>query len=130
MGGKGDVTGSHRAWMRDDTGSFVPTPAVADGRLYVVQDLGQLDCIDAASGKTLFSTESPRSKSRFYSSPVIAGDKLYTVREDGMVFVWKVDEGFELLAENDMGEKILASPVLVDGRILLRGEENLFCIGE
>ena len=61
---------------------------------------------------------------------MIWGDKLYTPREDGMVFVWKIDDGFELIAENDMGEKIIASPVFVDGKILIRGEENLFCIGE
>ena len=130
MGGKGDVTATHRAWMREDTGSFVPTAALADGRIYLAQDLGQIDCVDAASGELLFSKETPKSKFRFYASPVISGDKLYTPREDGMVFVWKVDEGFELVAENNMGEKIIASPVFVDGKILIRGEENLFCIGE
>lgn len=130
LGGKGDVSKTNHAWRRDDTGSFVPTPALADGRLYLVQDLGQLDCVDPVSGKTLFSAEFPKDKSRFYASPVIAGDKLYTIREDGKVFVWKVGEGFELLAENDMGEKVIASPVLLDGKILIRGEKNLFCIGE
>jgi hypothetical protein len=51
------------------------------------------------------------------------------VREDGKVFVWKVGDGFKLLVENDMGERVIASPVLVDDRILIRGEENLFCVG-
>ena len=82
----------------------------------------------ADSGKTQWSGAFPRSRSRFYSSPLIAGGILYAAREDGVVFVAKIDDGFELLAENDMGESVIASPVAVSNRILIRGEQHLFCL--
>lgn len=49
--------------------------------------------------------------------------------EDGTVFVAKIDGAFEVLSENKMGEPVIASPVPVAGRLLIRGEKHLFCIG-
>jgi hypothetical protein len=57
---------------------------------------------------------------------VLAGDKLYCAREDGKVFVARVGDEFELLAENDMGERIIATPAPVRGGLLIRGERRLF----
>ena len=59
---------------------------------------------------------------------MLAGEKLYCAREDGQVFVVGIGNGFELLAENDMGEPILAAPVPIRGGLLLRGREHLFRI--
>ena len=59
---------------------------------------------------------------------MIAGGKLYAAREDGVVFVARVEEKFELLAENTMGERVIASPVPVSNRLLIRGEQHLFCV--
>ena len=59
----------------------------------------------------------------------MADGKIYAAREDGVVFVARVDGKFELLAENDMRERIIASPVPVANRLLLRGEKHLFCAG-
>lgn len=129
LGGSGDVTASHRIWQRLDTGSFVPTPAVFKGRIYLLRDRGQVECIDPASGKTLWSGKLPNQSGGFYASPVVADGKLYAVSEDGMVFVVRLGDPFELISQNDMGEQIIASPVPVAGRILLRGEKHLFCIG-
>jgi len=54
--------------------------------------------------------------------------RLYAVREDGVVFVARVEGRFELLAENKMGERVLASPVPVSNRLFIRGEQHLFCV--
>ena len=129
LGGEGDVTKTHLVWRRTDTGTFVPSPAEHEGRVYLARDRGEVDCIEAATGKTIWSGEFPRSSKNFYSSPVIANKKLYTAREDGVAFVAGVDDKFELLSEIPMGESIIASPVLLDGRVFLRGEKHLFCIG-
>jgi hypothetical protein len=37
-----------------------------------------------------------------------------------------VAEGFELLGENAMGEKIVASPIPTGYGLLIRGEKNLY----
>lgn len=128
LDGMGDVTETHRLWTRNDTGSFVPTPVIDDGRVYFVRDGGEVDCLDRDTGKTLWSDQFPKNRNKFYASPVIAGGKLYAPREDGVVFVADISGKFQLLSENDMGERVIASPVPVAGKLLIRGEENLFCI--
>jgi outer membrane protein assembly factor BamB len=132
LGGSGDVTATRRIWLRDDTGSFVSTPAAAGGRIYLLHDhgadRGTLECIYAATGKSLCKGELPRGSAEFYASPVVADGKVYCAREDGVVFVARCDDKFELLAENDMGEPIIASPVPVSNRLFIRTEKHLFCI--
>ncbi|MSU66762.1 MAG: Pyrrolo-quinoline quinone [Opitutus sp.] len=128
LGGTGDVTSTHRAWKREDTGTFVPTPAEYKGKVYLVRDRGEVECIDPVTGKTEWSGQLPKSGSSYYSSPTIADGKVYAAREDGVVFVARVDGKFELLSENHMGERIIAAPVPVGNRLLLRGEKTLFCI--
>jgi outer membrane protein assembly factor BamB len=132
LGGKGDVTATHRAWVREDTGSFVPTPIEYKGRIYLVRDQGrergQVECVDPANGKTLWTGELPKGSSTYYSSPAAADGKLYAAREDGVIFVAKIEGSFEVLSENKMGEPVIASPVPVANRLLIRGEKNLFCI--
>jgi outer membrane protein assembly factor BamB len=117
-----------RVWKRDDTGTFVPTPALYKGRLYIVRDRGEVECIDPATGKSIWSNAFPKASSNFYSSPVVASGKLYAAREDGVVFVANVEGNFELLAENNMGERVIASPVPTANRLFIRGEQHLFCI--
>jgi outer membrane protein assembly factor BamB len=129
LGGNGDVTSTHRAWQRNDTGAFVPTPAEWQGRVYLLRDRGDIECLDPATGKTLWSGRLPRKSANYYASPTVADGKIYAAREDGMVFVATAEGKFEVLAENDMGERIIASPVPVAGRLLLRGEKHLFCVG-
>ncbi len=128
LGGRGDVTATHRAWLREDTGAFVPTPAVYAGHIYVLSDRGQIDCIEPATGKTVWSDTLPRSSSNFYASPLIADGVLYAAREDGAVYVVQVKGGFKLLGENKVPDRVIASLVPFGKRLLIRGEANLYCI--
>ncbi|MEL6108534.1 MAG: PQQ-binding-like beta-propeller repeat protein [Planctomycetota bacterium] len=116
-------------WFRDDIGTFVPTPVAYRGKLYLVRDHGQVECLDPVTGKTVWSEAFPKNRNKFYASPLIAGGKLYAPREDGVVFVASVsDSVFELLSENDMGEPVIGSPIPTRDGILIRGEKHLYCI--
>jgi outer membrane protein assembly factor BamB len=128
LGGSGDVTKTHRLWMREDTGAFVPTPAEYKGRLYVLSDRGQVDCLEPATGKTIWSAMLPRSSSNYYASPLIADGILYAAREDGAVFVASIDGGLKVLAENKLSDRVIASIVPVADRLFVRGEANLYCL--
>jgi outer membrane protein assembly factor BamB len=129
LDGSGDVTETNHVWKREDLGTFVPTPIVHQGRVVIVGDQGEVEAIDPKSGKTLWKGELPRSRAKFYASPLIAGDRLYAAREDGKLFVASIaDERFELLAESDMGQPVIGSPVPLSDAILIRGEETLCCI--
>jgi outer membrane protein assembly factor BamB len=126
--GSGDVTASNHVWQRDDVGSFVPSPAVDGGRVYLVRDRGEVECIDPLTGKTIWSDAFPKGRGSYYASPLIAGGRLYAPREDGVVFVASVtNDRFQLLAENKMDESVIGSPVPAGNRLLIRGENHLFC---
>jgi outer membrane protein assembly factor BamB len=129
LGGKGDVTATHRVWKREDVGTFVPTPAEDKGRVCVLRDQGEVECLDPTTGKTLWQGAFPKVSAKYYASPVFAGGKLYVAREDGVVSVAQAEGEFKVLAENRMGERIIASPVPVSNRVLIRAEKHLFCAG-
>jgi len=128
LDGTGDVTGTHRVWKRDDVGVFVSSLAEYEGRVYLLRPRGSIVCLDPATGSTIWAGSLPRTNASFYASPVIANGVLYAAREDGVVFVVRVHDKFELLSENPMHERIIASPAVADGRLLLRGDEHLFCV--
>ncbi len=128
MDGSGDVTGSHRLWERDDVGVFCCTPVEYKGRIFLLRHRGGIVCLDPATGKTIWSDAFKRSSSSYYASPVIAKGVLYATREDGTIFAARVEDKFELLSENAMGERVIASPSLTASGLLIRGEKHLFLI--
>jgi outer membrane protein assembly factor BamB len=129
IGGAGDITKSAQRWERPNIAGDVPTPIVHAGKAYVLGDKGGITCLALQSGDELWSAELPKNRNKYYASPVLAGDKLYCTREDGVIFVGEVsDTGFKQLAENSMGERIIATPVPIRGGLLVRGDENLYWI--
>ncbi len=109
----------------------VPSPAAAGGRLYVCSDKGELSCVEIQTGKVLWSGLTEKNRHAFSSSPVVAGGKVYVTREDGKTFVLEQGNAFKVLAANELeGELVVATPVCVDGRILIRTAERLYCIGK
>jgi outer membrane protein assembly factor BamB len=128
--GTGDVTATAHAWLRTDVGTFVPSAAVWNQRVYLVRDGGEVECVDPANGQTIWKDAFPKHRTNFYSSPVIAGGRFYAPREDGVVFVASVaGDQFRVLSQTDLQEPVIGSPIPVDGRIYLRGERHLFCFG-
>jgi outer membrane protein assembly factor BamB len=108
----------------------VPTAVVRDQKAYLLTDAGRIVCLDLQSGDELWSADLPKNRNKYYASPVLAGDKLYCAREDGVIYVCRVgDDGCKQLSENDMGEHVFATPVPVRNSLLIRGENHLFRIG-
>ena len=127
LNGKGDITDTHRKWTLEGKGSFVPSPAAYNGKIYIVRDRGEVLCINPTDGEIKWAGAFPKNRASFYASPTIADGKIYAAREDGTLFVADIDNGFKLLTENNMGERIIASPVPVNSSLLIRGEKNFFC---
>ncbi len=126
-----DVATGKRVWQRDDTGVFVPTAAEYQGRVYLLRNKGEIVCLDPKTGKTHFTFQLPEHRTPYYASPVIGNGLLYAAREDGAVFTCKVgNETLQLLSENNLGERFVATPVPANNRLLLRGDNHLFCIAE
>lgn len=134
LGGSGDVTKSHVAWQRESESekqklsADVPTPVAKDGRVYLCTDKGIVHCFDLKTGKTIWSHELEKNRSAYSSSPILVGDSLYLTREDGKTFVLSVKGEPKVIAENELKESIVATPVFIDGKILFRTFDHLYCI--
>ena len=122
---------SESLWTKQGLGCDVPTPAARDGKAFVLADDGRVACLDMKTGEEAWADRLPKSKDKYYASPLLAGDKMYCVNEGGKLFVVGVADGFKLLTEkaNDMGESVIATPVATRGGLLIRGTEHLFWIG-
>ena len=135
-GAKGDITlpegatsGGPVVWTRERAGSYMPTPVVYQGLLYVLKNQGILACYDLRSGEQRYETRLPEVGSGFSASPVAADGKLYLSGEDGDVFVVKAGPQFELVARNRMGQPLMATPAIAGRMMLVRGERELIAIG-
>jgi outer membrane protein assembly factor BamB len=117
-------------WQKQGLGTDVPTPVAHDGKVYVLADDGRVACLNIKTGDEFWSGNLPKARDKYYASPVLADGKLYCTREDGVVFVADVTDGFKLLTAegNDMGERIIATPVPVRDSLIIRGEKHLFRI--
>ena len=65
-----------------------------------------------------------------YASIVGANGHFYVCGREGNVAVLKEGAAFEIVATNNLGEGINASPAIVGDAIYIRGDEHLFCIGK
>jgi outer membrane protein assembly factor BamB len=134
LGGSGDISESNVLWNRRDLGTFVTTPVAYKGKVYIVGGVqsrasGLVTCLNPDTGETIWQGQLQSDRPQeFYSSPVIADGKLYHARIDGTVYVAQIEPEFKVLAENPMGETIIAAPVPVGDHILIRGTNSLFCV--
>lgn len=123
--GSGDVTKSGVAW---DAGNNVPdiTSPVSNGELiFTVNSGGGLTCLDARNGHKIWDHELDLN---VQASPVIMGNRLLVLSENGVAVQVEVGREFKQLSRSELPDKFVASPAFTDGRIFLRGETNLFCL--
>jgi outer membrane protein assembly factor BamB len=126
----GDVTGDAKAfcWTLSSGTPDVPSPLRVGDLVYLCRENGNLVCVDAKSGEVIYEQRTVRDRHR--ASPVYADSKIYTTARKGIVTVVKEGREFEILAQNDLGESIAASPAISGGRIYLRTFDSLYAIGK
>ncbi|MBN2582561.1 MAG: PQQ-binding-like beta-propeller repeat protein [Planctomycetes bacterium] len=127
VGGSGDVTETHVVW-KDQTELPSMVSPLADAERYLhVHSYGVAVCYHAADGTILWQHD---FQTAMTPSPSLAGRTVYLPALDGKTFLFEFADTFELKGTCDVGEETRASPAFVDGRILIRGKEKLFCIGK
>ena len=129
--GHNDVSATNVLWS-SGTGSYVPTPVLSDGHLYWVDDRGTAYCMEARTGKVVFSQALQiRGRGKVcYAGTVLAGGRLYSVTRTGGTVVWAAKPEFAELARNQFQSDTSdfnPSPALSGGAILLRSNKFLYC---
>lgn len=134
-GGRGDIStdrsgpNSFLAWSVDHGGPYTPSPILLDDLLYVLTDNGVLGCYEAGSGENVYRTRVPEVGAAYSASPVAASGFLYFASQDGAVHVVRAGRSFELVASNDLGESLMATPAISGSYLYLRGQHHLFAVG-
>jgi outer membrane protein assembly factor BamB len=102
------------------------SPTVYKGRLYTVDSAGIVSCADPKDGKVLWKV---RTKGPYSASPLAVEDRLYLVNEAGSTAVVALGEEGKVVAVNDLGDPMLASPAASGGALYLRSDRKLYCVG-
>jgi outer membrane protein assembly factor BamB len=125
---QGETTSDVIVWRQAAAAPYVPSPTAYDGRIYVLLDQGFIACYDAITGRELYGKTRIDIGAGFSASPVAMDGKLFCLSEEGDVFVIKAGDQYELLAKNSLGESIMASPAVSDGKMFIRALGHLYCI--
>jgi outer membrane protein assembly factor BamB len=130
LGQSGDLTGSANVpWKYAKGTAYVPSPIAYGDYVYLMTDRGILTCIDAKTGEVKYEGGRVPIPATFTASPVAFDGKILLTSEDGDTFIIKSGPKHEILGTNSVGEPVYASPAIADGRIFIRGEKHLYCIG-
>jgi outer membrane protein assembly factor BamB len=130
LGQNGDLNGTPNVpWTYAKGTAYVPSPILYGDYLYLTTDRGILTCIDAKTGEVKYEGGRIPIPATFTASPVAFEGKILMTSEDGDTFIVKAGPKHEILGTNSVGEPVYASPAIADGRIFIRGEKNLYCIG-
>ncbi|MEM6672582.1 MAG: PQQ-binding-like beta-propeller repeat protein [Planctomycetota bacterium] len=129
LGGKGDVTETHRVWREPGQMSNCASGVYFQGRVLVPDMRGMLWCIDPKTGEADWKKRIARGGT--WGSIVQVDELLYLLTQTGTTVVFYADkDGLEVISENVIEETTNSTLAIADGEIFVRTHENLYCISD
>lgn len=123
--GAGDVTDTHVAWKAAKSAPNTPSLMLVGDELYMISDGGIASCLEAKTGRVHWQE---RVTGNYSASPLYAEGRIYLQNEEGLGVVIKAAKEFQILAQNPLNERTLASYAAGDGALFVRTEQNLYRI--
>jgi outer membrane protein assembly factor BamB len=123
---RGDGKPPEPVWVSAKPGPVEPSLLYYRGVVYAMMDDGILVALDGKTGKEHYRE---RLKGTFNSSPVAGNGHVYFSNNDGVTFVLKAGTEFEVVATNNLGERITASPAITGDAMIYRTDSHLYCVG-
>ena len=125
---EGSSSNDSVVWSVPNGGSYISTPIVYRGHIYLANYNGLLRCFDFKTGQKMY--EERLGLDDTCSSSLVAADgKIYCPVEQGAVHVIKAGPKLEKLAKNGLGAPCLATPAISQGVIYFRTSESLIAVG-
>jgi outer membrane protein assembly factor BamB len=126
----GETNNDFIAWSNPIGGPYNPSPLFDAGRLYVLFDRGLLSCLDAKTGRAVYDRERLPEGFAFTSSPWATPGRIFCLSEDGVCYVVRAGDKFELLRTNRLADDdmCMATPALTGDRLLIRSSARLYCL--
>jgi len=123
--GDGDVSKTHVLWEEPKGIPAKPSPLLHEGLIYVMADSGVASCFAADDGQEVWKQ---RIGGDYSASPLLAGGHIYFASQDGKITVIKPGTEGEIVAENQIEGKIMASPAAIEHALLIRTDTALYRI--
>ena len=123
LGGSGDVTATHTAWMSDRQIPNKPSLIALEGRLYFVSDKGIVRCVNAETGEDVWFE---RLGGDYSASPIAAEGHLYFCNQEGLCTVIKAGDTYQEVAKNVLDAGFMASPAVAGKALFLRTATHLY----
>ncbi|MBA4188649.1 MAG: hypothetical protein C0467_11675 [Planctomycetaceae bacterium] len=120
-----------KIWELDKEVPYVPCLLAKGDLIFWIGDKkGSFACCaDSKTGKVLYNERLTAIEPS--ASPVMVGDQILTIAENGEFVVFKATPKFDEVARGKLaGEKVFASPAVADGKLFIRGESHLYCFGK
>ncbi|MBI2823723.1 MAG: PQQ-binding-like beta-propeller repeat protein [Planctomycetia bacterium] len=123
-----DAKAAEVLWSSNALAPGSASAIVHQGRVYAINGSGVLLCGDATTGDVLWKL---RLKGPFWATPVIAGDRLLAVSQEGHAQIVQLgDKSGEIIAQGDLGEPVFGTPAVADGAVYVRSDGHLWKIAE
>lgn len=114
-------------WKVEEDLPDVSSPVATEKYMFMCSSAGVITCLDAKTGAKVWSKEFDEG---FYGSPILVDERIYVMDRAGVTHVFKAADKWEPLATNPLGEKADCTPAVTEGRIYLRSEKHLYCVGK
>jgi outer membrane protein assembly factor BamB len=113
-------------WEDSEYLSDIPSPLATGKFLFLVTSYGATVCYDAKSGTKYWEQE---FETPTYASPMLAEGKVFLMDKKGVMHIFMADQTYKAVAQPAIGEGSSCTPAFADGKIVIRGDKHLFCIG-
>jgi outer membrane protein assembly factor BamB len=102
------------------------SPLYYQGRVFIIQGGGLASCFEAVTGKPLYQSKRIGVASQYFASPIAADGRIYVASTSGVISVLEAGDTLRVLAQNDLGESIQATPAIAGDTLYVRTAEHLF----
>jgi outer membrane protein assembly factor BamB len=127
--GQGDVTNSKILWSEEESLPDTTSPLIVGSQvLFLTTHGARLTSRDLKTGKLAWELE---IEGEFKASPSLVGKFVYLFSWDGKAYVIEPGpDAAKVVFSTNMEDKFSASPAFQEGRLFVRGQKELFCIGK
>lgn len=114
-------------WESDEYLSDIPSPVATSKYLFLPTSYGMMVCYDAKTGEKYWEKDFATPS---FASPVLADGNIWQMDKKGVMHIFKADKTYTSVSDSPLGEGSACTPAFVGGKIIIRGDKNLYCIGK
>jgi outer membrane protein assembly factor BamB len=124
--GAGDITANNILWSAEEGLPDITGPLCDGPRVYLISSSGTMTCYDAKNGKKLWEHDIDFTVK---GCATLVGDLIYVIGDAGNSVILRAGGEYQEVARSGLGEEVLSTAAIADGRLYIRGRKSLFCIG-